>query len=219
MFCNYCGTRNPDGAKFCSNCGAPLNNTQQADPAANRPPYGTYQNQQDPAVNQRGSAVNRPVMGLSMGWHKFLVYFALWAGAILNFYYAVTAFTGLQYTYDGENISELVYETFNGLKAVDICYGVLVLALAGFGIYTAYSMLTFKRGAPRLLTTLYITSGVISVVYSLTVMAIISNTRGVNASTINSGILKTLVGTLVVSLVFLIINTIYYRNRAHLFVN
>ncbi|MFB0921617.1 MAG: zinc ribbon domain-containing protein [Oscillospiraceae bacterium] len=28
MFCNYCGQKNPDGAKFCSNCGKPLNCTE-----------------------------------------------------------------------------------------------------------------------------------------------------------------------------------------------
>lgn len=39
MFCNQCGVPNPDNANNCVNCGAPLNNQQNAQPNFQQPNY------------------------------------------------------------------------------------------------------------------------------------------------------------------------------------
>ena len=40
MFCSYCGTNNPDGTAYCSNCGGPLTNQAPQQPYTPAPaPY------------------------------------------------------------------------------------------------------------------------------------------------------------------------------------
>ncbi len=55
MYCPNCGSMNEDGAKFCSNCGTPLNAASQFDPHPNLDPLssgtGPYQPESRPAGN------------------------------------------------------------------------------------------------------------------------------------------------------------------------
>ena len=72
-----------------------------------------------------------------MGWYKFLIYFALFAGAFLNVCYAVLYMTGS--IYETEQIDPLtVYSLYPGVKAVDIVYGILLLVLAVFMIVFSF---------------------------------------------------------------------------------
>lgn len=43
MFCKKCGAHIPDGAQSCSNCGTPVNQTQNYAPVANYPQNNGYQ--------------------------------------------------------------------------------------------------------------------------------------------------------------------------------
>lgn len=59
MFCQKCGKSNPDHARFCENCGAPL---QQAPPQVYQQPVPAYQQQpvyQPPAYQQAPPAIPR----------------------------------------------------------------------------------------------------------------------------------------------------------------
>ena len=61
MYCKNCGTKLPENAIFCSVCGEPVDNAAPlpADPATL--PQNTY----------------------PMKWHKFLIYFQLFAAALV----------------------------------------------------------------------------------------------------------------------------------------
>ena len=56
--------------------------------------------------------------GQKMGWFKFIIYFQLFASAVINAALGITAFTGSHY--DGK--AELVYAFFPGMSAVDKVY-------------------------------------------------------------------------------------------------
>ena len=147
--------------------------------------------------------------GFPMKWHKFLVYFALWLSAVVNVVSAISAFRGGQY---GDQ-KDLVYAVFGGgLKAVDVIYGVLLLALAVLAVLAALKLMKLKAGAPLLLYILYGANVVVSVVYMLLASIVTKLPIGdfFTSSTISS---------LVVGIVFLTINVRYYTKRASLFVN
>ena len=70
MYCKNCGTKLPENAIFCTVCGEPVDNAVPlpADPATL--PQNTY----------------------PMKWHKFLIYFQLFAAALISLYNAVECF-------------------------------------------------------------------------------------------------------------------------------
>ena len=92
-YCSSCGSQlNNENQQFCSNCGAKL----CADPAINeqntvtsQTPYPQQQVIQNP-IYQAQNMNAAP----SMKWFKFLIYFALFAGAVINLAYGITYISG-----------------------------------------------------------------------------------------------------------------------------
>lgn len=64
MFCNMCGRQNPDDSKFCSECGAPMNNVQSDMP---RPVWNTLQS---PVENPVMATNQPPVSGKAIPQKK-----------------------------------------------------------------------------------------------------------------------------------------------------
>ena len=151
--------------------------------------------------------------GLPMKWHKFLVCFALWASAALFIISGVMTLTGTQY----EGYAELIYAFIPGLQVTDLAYGIVQLGIAVFGFSAAYKLLKLKRGAPKLLTTLFIVETVASVLYLAAFLLILSN-YGADLSDLIVYLIST-VTSIAVSVVMIIANHVYYKKRAHLFVN
>lgn len=79
MFCRNCGKEMTDGAAFCVSCGA-----------ANNPVNCEANNPVNYAANQ-----------MPMKWYNFLIYFALFAGAVLNVLTGIFMLTGAQYNMQG----------------------------------------------------------------------------------------------------------------------
>ena len=191
MYCTSCGAKNTDEAIFCQNCGAELKETAAAE------------------LNER---LEQPGPELPMKWHKFLVYFSLWAGALLNAINGARMITGAQY---GQH-ANAVYLVFAGLKPVDVGFGALLIVIAGFEVCTALSLLKFKKAGPNMLTVLYVTNAAATVLYNAIAAGIISSGGyGANLSSIYADA----IGVPVISVIMLIINRIYYKKRKHLFVN
>ena len=70
MFCKNCGNQIPDGAAFCSVCGASVNGTDNAPVEVHEPVQPAH----------------------PMKWHKFLIYFQLFLAALISLYNAVVCF-------------------------------------------------------------------------------------------------------------------------------
>ncbi len=143
-----------------------------------------------------------------MKWHKFLIYFSLWAGALFTFLSGVSYLTGRQY--DGN--ADQVYSVFSGLKTVDMIFGIIYIAIAIFMIYVRFQLAGFKRGAPGKLISLYVIQLVAIFAYTL----VVSVTIHIPWSEIFN---FSIIPSLIVSIVMIFVNRYYYSKRAHLFVN
>ena len=191
MFCDKCGTQIAENASFCTACGNPV---------ANQVPQTSAYEQ--PAPQQPN---------LPMGWFKFLINFALWAGAILNIIAAFPMLTGSQYGTEVE--AALVYSMFSDLKILDMLCGILAIALGAFGIYTRFQLAGFKQNGPKLLLYLYAAAVVYNLIYVVGCNMILSDIvlQNVDFTSVYS--------STITSAIMIFVNRSYFQKRAHLFVN
>ena len=137
-------------------------------------------------------------------WHKFLIYFALWAGAILNVVNGFNHITGGIY----EGSASYVYYTYPGMKTTDTVMGVAIIALAMYMIFVRFQLAGFKTGAPKKLVILYVLTAGLNLVHVLALSA-------ATGTPFSASFLGILVGNITPA----IINSVYYGKRADLFVN
>lgn len=220
MFCSNCGAQISDQSKFCPSCGQPIQQqSQQPQPAQasyGQQPYQQQAYQQpyqqsyaQPSYSPASHAPGAPVAPLPMNWHKFLVYFGLWAGAVYNLISGILALTGKHYGSD----SKLVYFVIPSLKTPDVIFGIAVLAMAVMGVITAINLLSYKALGPKLVCILYLVGGCITLIYVIWVAIILSD---YDASLGN--MIATTIVSLVVDVLMFIANKVYYGKRASMFV-
>lgn len=176
MFCPNCGNNIDQSAKFCPNCGASI-------PVADQPL------QPDIASFVSPSAPAAPA--LPMKWFKFLIYFGLWFGGIVNI---ISGISNL--------ITKSLYiETFIISKVL----GIAMIVLGALGIYTRFRLAGFYKNGPQLLTLLYAGAAVISFANGIIV------SRFVPASLVST------IASIVVSVIMIAVNNVYFNKRSHLF--
>ncbi|MBR6185404.1 MAG: hypothetical protein IKQ41_04000 [Clostridia bacterium] len=159
--------------------------------------------------NGKSEYVNTPIPdNYELKWHKFLVYFALWAGGILNIINGARYMTGMVYGSD----AKAVYNYFSGLKTLDVVMGLLCIALGVYAIIVRFQLAGFKTGAPKKLVSLYLISAAINLVYVLAA----SGVTGLSLSDLMDG---SFFGNVIGSIAYALINKNYYDKRAALFVN
>lgn len=169
-------------------------------------------NAQNPNNMQWQNNGNQPNMGVNqpnMGWYKFMINFALFASAVLNFGQGILYVSGVIYRTQEPsvpNITKLVYMTYEGLQSLDIIFGILLIALAVFDIVVRFQLAKFKKQAPTLLTISYVALFLIQVIYMI----------GGNSIT---GIQVFNPAALAPCIVFCVINITYFNKRKYMFVN
>lgn len=141
---------------------------------------------------------------MPMKWHKFLIYFSLWASAVSNGFTAIGFWSGSFYT-----DPETVYHTFAGLKTVDLLMSFACLAFAVLLIVTRYALAGFKVNAPKLLLIVYAVYAAVLLLYPLIVVGV----TGLSFTDLWEP------ASLISSAVMLVVNKVYYDKRASLFVN
>lgn len=146
---------------------------------------------------------------MPMKWHKFLIYFALWLGALGYIVSAFMCFTGTRYGANADFVAQL-YRSFGSLKVIDILFGIVNLALAAYAIYTRFQLAGFKPGAPNKLKLLYLFQGIIVLTQPLLTQAILGKEMYVIDW---SKLGASLAGTALA----IYITRVYYGKRAHLF--
>lgn len=224
--CMNCGASCQDHETFCQTCGAKLPETQTGrqntwQNVGAQQPYGGAAGRQNMygqnpgsqnTYNQNANPYGTPAYGMGqgqkMGWFKFIIYFQLFASAVINAALGITAFTGSHY--DGK--AELVYAFFPGMSAVDKVYGLVLIVLAVFAIIVRFQLAQFKKAGPNLYLLLMLISAVAGLVYIIAVNINISG-YGVNVEYSDQ------ISQLVVCVVLLVVNYIYFQKRSHLFVN
>lgn len=190
MKCPYCSSEVQDSVTECSQCGAALDDTVQS----NLVPNNSIQN-----------------VELPMKWYKYLIYFSLFANAVLRFADGILCLIGI----DGGAVSEVLFEgcMFTGeYRAIDIVYGIVCIVMAGVILYVRNKLAKFKEDAPRLYIIYDIISAVFSFTYNLLIMVILENAE-------ISSIIGEIIGAVVGESLYVYLNVIYFKKRKHLFVN
>ena len=216
MYCRFCGTKIPDNVKFCPECGANLapvpsaapEESAPAAPAAPEIPTPFDPTPYDPAPYSADSFASADVAAApqrGMKWFKFIIYFQLWAGMLVNLVTAGKYFTGAYY----EGNAEMVYRFFPALQPLDIVMGVFCLALAVYAVVVQRALAKFRAKGPMMYYLMYIVNTAVTVLYLLIGSIIIGQ----------SAFTAEVAGSIIGSIVMLFVNIPYFNNRKHLFVN
>lgn len=140
-----------------------------------------------------------------MKWFKFIIYFQLWAGMLVNLVTAGKYFTGAYY----EGNAEMVYRFFPALQPLDIVMGVVCLALAVYAVVVQRALAKFRAKGPMMYYLMYIVNTAVTVLYLIIGSIIIGQ----------SAFTAEVAGSIIGSIVMLFVNIPYFNNRKHLFVN
>lgn len=205
MYCQKCGNKieNPQ-AVFCPACGTALGSQDEQ-----------YRSQATNNCQQAANAyatdhTNSSQQELPMKWYKFVIWVALIIGPVSNIGNAIRIITGEIY---GSDIDiPLLYETFPNLKSVNIVVGIMCIAAALFGVlYVRRQLVGFKSNAIMLFLFYCVIGLIITLIHTAASSAIL----GVSFSDIATQFIGQLVGTIV----FVVLNYIYFNKRKHMFVN
>lgn len=230
IFCTKCGALLNGTESACPTCGNPQAQPVQpqqpysgqlppqqpyyAQPAQPQQPYYTQPVQpQQPYYTQ--PAQPQPYHGapatpaLGMGWFKFLIYFALFAGAVLNLISGIQMLTGASY----EGHKDLVYAFYDGLQALDMLVGIGTIAVAALAIFTRFRLAGYYHDGPKLLTAVYVAVVALNVIYLIGLFAVVPN---LSAEDLN---MSSYISSTAVSAVMIFVNISYFNKRSHLFVN
>ena len=204
MFCYKCGAQISENSTFCANCGTALQ--ANGNPQPNNNPYAPAY-QQQPVSYQQPMNYQQPVNPeLTMKWYKFLIYFALWAGALFNGIGGFTTMTGANYGYE----KDLVYRYFEGLQVLDVIMGLCLIAVAALGIYTRQRLAGYFKNGPQMVTYLYAANAILSIIYIIGLNIVVPEV--VEMLDMSS----TIVG-IVTSAVMVFVNKAYFAKRTKFF--
>lgn len=203
MFCRYCGKEIPEGGQFCLSCGKEVNTAEVL--SAETSAEGM------PAAVQINAAQN-----YHMAWFKFIIYFQLFANAVVMLYNAAAGVFGLAYGDD----AEFIYAAFPMLKAVDVIYGIICLAFVVMAILIRQRLAHYKKNAP----VWYL--GYVGAVMAAGLIYTFAGTAAFNIAVagvlMESGtakIIGTVLGTVIGAAVYFPLNYVYFKKRKELFIN
>ena len=204
MQCPKCRAAMPNGAKYCTECGTKL--PVQPDSVPNVP---------QPSIQEAPAYEAQPVMTeappaqelqpCEMKWYKFLIYFALWAGAIVNLIDSLQFFTG---SILGDDV-EILYAYYPLLKVLNLAFALILVTYAVFAIYTRYRLAQFRRNGPACLYALYIAQFVFALLVQVVTSLILGEWLEGYSFVANFLVFGLILG----------LNMKYFRKRKHLFVN
>ena len=190
--CVNCGAEIEEKNNFCPHCGTRCESSKEIERSVLRPSQNTSE-----------SSTNAS----PMKWHNFLMVIMI-LGGIVTIANGINTMLGSEYLSNGLDSSK-VYSAFPGLKSCDTFYGITMIAIGVFEFIVRSRLNQLRENGPSSLKTLYILSIAANLVY----LAWASST--VNINLFNSSNVGSVLGTVLL----LIINSIYYSKRSDLFVN
>lgn len=210
MFCMHCGNQVQDGAKFCENCGKPIQQAeaQSAAPQAAQPePVQSAVIQQGAPMPDRGASTAQTQAGqgpvyteaapkeLGTKWLKCLP-FLLGIGALVNL-------AQLFQLADGYDLFLLM--SWPGSIGTIITINVVsVVLLIVFAVLAAVMLYKRKKSGPMFAYLCYLTEAALGLVMMI------------GASSLGMDSFESL-GMLIGGAVMLVLNVIYFQKRQHMF--
>lgn len=197
--CKNCGAAIEEKNRFCSHCGTRCEDG--VDTSSDTAPPAVLQE------NQHEETSTANINEYPMKWHNFQMVIMI-LGGILTIANGLSQLMGAGYMREGITAAQ-IYGRFPGLKSCDVFYGIVLIALGVYEFVVRNRLNKFQVNGPGSLKTLYFLSIAGSLIYLLWA----SSTTGVNLLTSDN------LGSLISSVAFLCINSIYYSKRSSLFIN
>ena len=240
MFCRFCGNEIPEGGQFCANCGKAVEAGAAAQPGEQQTDtsqpdgqqgYNTQPGRQQEYTSQPGGQqpyntfqtggqqpypqvqVN-PVQNHPMAWFKFIIYFQLFANMVLMLYNVLHGFLGIAYGDD----ADLIYAICPGLKAVDVIYGFICIALIAGAFIVRQRLAHYKKNAPMQYIVFVAAVLVLGLLHTIAGVAVIGATVPYAAEAGVVDVAGNILGTVVGAAIFIPVNYIYFNKRKELFV-
>lgn len=200
MLCPECGKELPDNDAVCIDCSAKSDDTDFSQ-------MQTYAYTQHDIPMPSAQSLKPD---LPMKWYKFLIYFSLFVVAASYLLAGIMNFTGNSFLLFGFD-SETLYSTNDGLRILDIGYGIVYIAMIPFVMYVRSSLSDFKKGAPDIFYICSAADCVITVSYIVFSQIITEDSILQEAGEI--------VGDILGKITYIALNINYFNKRKHLFVN
>ncbi len=145
-------------------------------------------------------------------YHKFLVFFGLWAIAVISAAYAAIYYSGIMYNWaQTYSSAESIYSYYGkGLKILDSAYATLLVVSAALSVIGRYRLKSMTGDGVIAVCSLFALQGAFPLIYSISAYFI---TKSVTAVTLK-GVL-----TLVFWLALAAVTFIYYKKRGIKFKN
>ena len=202
--CPKCGAEaEREDQKFCTKCGARFEEPRYS-------PYTEDEYNADRAEEEPVQQVNKPVQG--MKWYLFLVTVYMTFVAIMNVLNSFLYFTG-NYAVIEELTPAEYYAKYGAvMKGVDVAYGVILVGGALWMFLLRLRMMKFRKNAPALYLTYYAVTLVVEAGYYIGSILIKKAPFTLNDVMYVTALVITYV-------VYIILNAVYFKKRAKLFVN
>ena len=194
--CSNCGTMIDDGYNYCPNCGMSCDNSSDRENESN---------------NSTDDITDKKEGQYPLKWHRFMMVMMI-ISAVFTIINGFGVISGIEYVKEGLqppwSCSPCAC-AFPALKSCDVFYGIVIICLGIYQFVVRNSLNQFRKNGPSLLKSLYLLSIIAGIIY----MSSVSSITGTNLFS------STNMGSVGSSVLFLILNSIYYSKRSELFVN
>jgi len=153
-----------------------------------------------------------------MKWHKFLIYFVLWANAVMAIGQAFLLFTG-HFHGIGSDIKNF-YFMFPMLKLTDYAYAVWHLIFAFLIFIARFQLADLRSKGPAILNWSFAFNSIMAHVYERAILANWRSNEEMYGLFIENELLSfsfTGLSAYIPVILFIMVNYIYYKNRRELF--
>ena len=156
-----------------------------------------------------------PAKNYRMAWFKFIIYFQLFANAVVMVLNAASGIFGLAY---GDSAG-IIYAVCPMLKAVDVTYGILCLAFAVTAVLIRQRLAHYRKNAPVLYLSFVGVVMASGLIYTFAALAALGTISASVMETGAAGIAANVLGAVVGAAVFFPLNYVYFNKRKELFIN